>query len=239
MIAGLGIIARPHLPAKSIEEEEPLPSDEQSSPDETELPQKISKKAVRSILPTPETPENEQLATFVSSNHPKESTPSPNSGPNKRRRSNESQISDGSPIIPPHFPPNPDSRADRAGDIFWLNACMEVQRPDGTVHAPDVIVRLMTRKGGIANPWPRLEEGLAAIESMKKDMIDPAEIRRRQEEEDAIIRAKEQRRLANKYLYRPRGQIDKERAERRAALAAQNAKELESTSANTTPQQAS
>jgi hypothetical protein len=109
---------------------------------------------------------------------------------------------------------------------------MEVQHPDGTVHASEVINRLMTRKGGIASRWPRLEEGREAIERAKTETIDLAEIRRRQEEEDAIAGAKEERRLANKRRYRPRGQIDRERAERRAALAAQKAQELENEGAN-------
>ncbi|KAJ4131177.1 hypothetical protein NW768_006719 [Fusarium equiseti] len=81
--------------------------------------------------------------------------------------------------------------------------------------------------GGIARPWPQLEEGLAAIEAMRKEAIDPAEIFRRKEEEEAIARAKEERRLANKRRYRPRGQIDREREERQAALAALKTKALE------------
>ena len=95
----------------------------------------------------------------------------------------------------------------------------------------------MTKKGGVGRPWPQLEEGLAAIEAMKKDTIDPVEIFRRQEEEEAIARAKEERRLANKRRYRPRGQIDRERAERQAALAALKTKELESDGASASPQE--
>lgn len=95
----------------------------------------------------------------------------------------------------------------------------------------------MTRKGGIARLWPQFEEGLAAIEVMKKDTIDPAEIFRRQKEEEVTARAKEERRLANKRRYRPRGQIDRERAERQAALAALKTKESESDGASTNPQE--
>ena len=95
----------------------------------------------------------------------------------------------------------------------------------------------MTKKGGVDRPWPQLEEGLAAIEAMKKDTIDPVEIFRRQEEEEAIARAKEERRLANKRRYRPRGQIDRERAERQAALAALKTKELESDGVSASPQE--
>ncbi|KAM0399980.1 hypothetical protein ACHAQC_003265 [Fusarium culmorum] len=157
-----------------------------------------------------------------------------------RRRSTvhpcESETGDESPIIPPHFPPNPISRPNREADIFWRDACMEVQSPDEPVHAHDVIVRIMTRKGGIARPWPRLEEGLTAIEMMGKDTVDITEILRRQEEEEALAKAKEERRLANKRLYRPRGQIDRERTERRAALAAQKARVPETDRADDTPE---
>ncbi|GKT98221.1 hypothetical protein FLAG1_00944 [Fusarium langsethiae] len=229
----LGIMDRPKMPVKSIEKTESLSSEESPS---LAKPLRIApRKGVQSILPTPETQEHDRSPATPSPNHREELTTFPNDNSVKRRHSNSSQTSDGSLIIPFHFPPNPVSRPDRAADLFWLNACMQVQRPDGTVHAPEVIVWLMTRKGGMASSWPRLEEGLTAVEMMGKDTIDPAEILRRQAEEEAIARAKEERRLANKRRYRPRGQIDKERVERRAALAAQKAQELEKDGADYTP----
>jgi hypothetical protein len=186
------------------------------------------------MIPAAETREVDREATISPTDQRGENSTSPRNSLAKRRLSDDSQAGDENPMIPSHFPPNPIARPDRACDIFWRNACMEVQRPDGSVHAPDVIRRLMTRKGGITRPWPQLEEGLAAIEAMKKDTIDLAEIFRRQEEEEATVRAKEERRLANKRRYRPRGQIDRERAERKAAL---KKKELESDGASTNPQE--
>ncbi|OBS26380.1 hypothetical protein FPOA_00321 [Fusarium poae] len=215
----LGITDRPKVPIKSIEETGSMLSEKSPLPVSTEPPRIAPRKEVCSILPTPETPKQDHSPATSSTDHRKEITSSLSDDPTR--------TSDGSPIIPPHFPPNPDSRSDRAGDLLWLQACMQVQRPDGTVHAPEVIVWLMTRKGGKKSSWPRLKAGLAEVKMMGKVKIDPADILRRQEEEDAIARAKEERRLANKLRYRPRGQIDRERADRRAALASQKAQESE------------
>ncbi|WXC54403.1 hypothetical protein SNK03_000404 [Fusarium graminearum] len=246
-----GTMHKPKVPVKSIEQAEPLlfqetpltkPAEPPRIAPKKEAPKKEAskkeapKKGVRSILPTPETPRHDRSRTTSPKSHHEQVASSPNSKSSNICCSCESDFGDESPIIPPHFPPNPISRPNREADIFWRDACMEVQPPDEPVHAHDVIVRIMTRKGGIARPWPRLEEGLAAIEMMGKDTIDIAEILRRQEEEEAIAKAKEERRLANKRLYRPRGQIDRERTKRRAALAAQKAREPETDPADGTPE---
>ncbi|KAM0503697.1 hypothetical protein ACHAP8_002938 [Fusarium lateritium] len=232
----LGIMNRPKVPIKSIEKTEPVLSEKSSLPDLTETSRKAPRKEVCSILPTPETPKHDHFPATSPTDHREELNSCLNSNATERRCSNSSHTSDESPIIPPHFPPNPVSRPDRASDLFWLHTCMQVRRPDGTVHAPEVIVWLMTRKGGRKSAWPRLEAGLAEIETMGKETINLAEVWRRQEEEDAIARAKEERRLANKRRCRPRGQIDRERAERRAALAAQKAQESERDGVGDNPQ---
>ncbi|CEI63958.1 unnamed protein product [Fusarium venenatum] len=231
----LSIMDKPKVPIKSIEETEPVLSEKSSLPDSIETSRIAPRKESYSILPTPETTKHDHFPATSPTDHLEESISCPNSNATERRCSNTSHTSDESPIIPPHFPPNPVSRPDRTSDLFWLHACMQVRRPDGTVHAPEVIVWLMTRKGGKKSSWPRLEAGLAEIEMMRKDTIDLSEIWRRQEEGDAIARAKEERRMANKRRCRPRGQIDRERAERRAALAAQKAQESEIDGADDTP----
>jgi len=103
---------------------------------------------------------------------------------------------------------------------------MAVQRDDGTVDGFDVVEWLMTRKGGVLNPWPRLDEGRMVVESMGREIIDLDAIHRQQEEEAEVARLKEERRQRNKQRYRPRGQIEKEKAERRAAQEAQQAQDL-------------
>ncbi|EKJ72150.1 hypothetical protein NXS19_000392 [Fusarium pseudograminearum] len=246
-----GTMYKPKVPVKSIEQTEPLlfqetplpsPAEPRQIAPKKEAPKKEAskkeapKKGVRSILPTPETPRHDRSLTTSPTSHHEKVASSPNSKSSNICCSCESETGDESPIIPPHFPPNPISRPSREADIFWRDACMEVQSTDEPVHAHDVIVRIMTRKGGIARSWPRLEEGLAAIKMMGKDTIDIAEILRRQEEEEAIAKAKEERCLANKRLYRPRGQIDRERTKRRAALAAQKARGPETDRADDTPE---
>lgn len=57
---------------------------------------------------------------------------------------------------------------------------------------------------------------------MKSQTIDFADIKRRQAEHDEDIRLKKELRLENKRRYRPRGQINKEKAERRSAAAVLN-----------------
>ncbi|KAM5365464.1 hypothetical protein ACJZ2D_010999 [Fusarium nematophilum] len=116
---------------------------------------------------------------------------------------------------------------DRFAIDLWRQGCRTVQRPDGDIDAGDVISWLMTRKGGINNRWPQLEEGQSAIKNMRKDPIDFEVLTRQPEEMEEAARLKEERRLANKRRYRPRGQVAKERAEKRAAAAAAAAAQAE------------
>ncbi|RSL60880.1 hypothetical protein CEP54_006497 [Fusarium duplospermum] len=118
------------------------------------------------------------------------------------------------------WPPCPDPKANHIGIAQWREGCEAVMRPDGSVDGLDVVNWLMTRRGGVANPWPRLEENQAAVKAMGRQRIDPLKILQQQEEEAEEARLKEERRQANKRRYRPRGQIAKEKAERAAAAAA-------------------
>ncbi|EEU48693.1 uncharacterized protein NECHADRAFT_75072 [Fusarium vanettenii 77-13-4] len=123
-----------------------------------------------------------------------------------------------------NWPPCPITNPDPSGIALWRQGCEAVQRPDGSVDGLDVVNWMMTRRGGLANPWPRLEENQAAVRAMGRQRIDPLKILQQQEEEAEIARLKEERRQANKRRYRPRGQIAKEKAERAAAAAAEKAK---------------
>ncbi|KAF5023958.1 hypothetical protein F66182_3996 [Fusarium sp. NRRL 66182] len=227
------------MPIEQIEEAEQSPTEANTSFDATEVVQSTPRSIStpenqgddRSSTISPPPVQRDLLPTNTHKNLPP-NTESKNS--KKRRRSDESQSSnDGNPTLPAHFPPCPIDRPSREDIVFWRDACRAVQHPDGTVEGLDVVNRLLTRKGGLANPWPRLSEGLRAIDTMRRETIDVSEIRRRQEEEEEILRAKEERRLANKRRYRPRGQIDRERAERRAALAAEQAQEKIQQTGNT------
>ncbi|KAH7273881.1 hypothetical protein FSOLCH5_001246 [Fusarium solani] len=119
-----------------------------------------------------------------------------------------------------NWPPCPITNSDPSGIALWRQGCEAVQRPDGSVDGLDVVNWMMTRRGGVANPWPRLEENRAAVRAMGRQRIDPLKILQQQEEEAEIARLKEERRQANKRRYRPRGQIAREKAERAAAAAA-------------------
>ncbi|RSM18849.1 hypothetical protein CDV31_002367 [Fusarium ambrosium] len=119
-----------------------------------------------------------------------------------------------------NWPPCPYDKADHVGIALWRQGCESCIRPDGTVDGLDVANWLMTRRGGVANPWTRLEENQAAVKAMGRQRIDPLKILQQQEEEARVARLKEERRQANKLRYRPRGQIAKEKAERAAAAAA-------------------
>lgn len=119
-----------------------------------------------------------------------------------------------------NWPPCPITNPDPSGIALWRQGCEAVQRPDGSVDGLDVVNWMMTRRGGVANPWPRLEENRAAVRAMGRQRIDPLKILQQQEEEAEIARLKEERRQANKRRYRPRGQIAREKAERAAAAAA-------------------
>ncbi|KAJ4271666.1 hypothetical protein NW762_000371 [Fusarium torreyae] len=226
---GLRAIVRPRVPVEYSEEAEPSPAETNFSFNADEPTQGMHVQKPSRALPTQahENQGDDRSPTISPTNVHKDLPPTSNNKTQKRRLSNESQKSNEEEnlTLPSHFPPCPIDRPLPRDIAHWRDGCRAVQRPDGTVNSYDVVMWSMTRKGGVANPWPKLDEGLQAIEDMKKDMIDPVEIWRRQQEEDEAARAKEQRRQANKRRYRPRGQIDKERAERRVALAAQQAQE--------------
>lgn len=109
---------------------------------------------------------------------------------------------------------------------FWRDACNAAKDADGNVNGFDAVRYLLMRPGGLGNPTPYLPDDSEAVKNMRKGTIDVDKTRRQQQEEDEIARAKEERRQANKRRYRPRGQVDTERAERKAARAAQKAQEL-------------
>ncbi|KAJ4328273.1 hypothetical protein N0V84_001313 [Fusarium piperis] len=140
---------------------------------------------------------------------------------NKRRNSDETRrTTKTTAAMSENWPPCPITNPDPSGIALWREGCEAVQRPDGSVDGLDVVNWMMTRRGGVANPWPRLEENQAAVRAMGRQRIDPRKILQQQEEEAEIARLKEERRQANKRRYRPRGQIAKEKAERAAAAAA-------------------
>ncbi|KAF4464706.1 hypothetical protein FALBO_8455 [Fusarium albosuccineum] len=216
--------------------EDKLVDETQSPPTETSIASDPAVKPQDTSNTTPSENSNEDdrsstVSTDPNAVFPGLNTVSPNLNPesplisqekpSKRRRSDESQRSNkSSPTLPAHYPPCPMERPGRAGIELWRQGCREVQRPDGTVEGLDVVNWLMTRKGGVANPWPQLNDGLKSISNMRKETIDFNKIARQREEEEEAARLKEERRLANKRRYRPRGQIAKEKAEQRAAAAA-------------------
>lgn len=139
----------------------------------------------------------------------------------KRRNSDEARrTGKTTTAMSDDWPPCPIADPDPSGVALWREGCEAVQRPDGSVDGIDVANWMMTRKGGVANPWSRLEENQAAVKAMGRQRIDPLKILQQQEEEAEAARLKEERRQANKRRYRPRGQIAKEKAERAAAAAA-------------------
>ncbi|KAF4983128.1 hypothetical protein FZEAL_1395 [Fusarium zealandicum] len=215
------IILRAQVPVEHAEEPETSPTDTSTSSAST-----ANTGCDLHTSAVDNTQADDRSAT-VSPPITQQNTPFPPQGKSgKRRRSDESQPSSKeSPTLPPGFPPCPMERPDRAALELWRQGCREVQRQDGTVDGFDVATWLLARKGGAANPWMQLGEGRRAIESMRKETIDFQRIVRQREEDDRVARLKEERRLANKLRYRPRGQIAKEKAERRAAAAAKKAEE--------------
>ncbi|KAM0353648.1 hypothetical protein ACHAPU_001661 [Fusarium lateritium] len=195
------------------------PVEAEPSPQEAEFPQHGAAK------PSQDTLVDDRSSTISPTGIHKD-LPQDLSKPTKRRRSAESESSDELPILPPHFPPCPMDRPTRRGIIVWQDACHAAQDDEGNINPFDVVTYLLTKNGGLANPTPLLPEDSQTLENMRKRIIDPAKIWRRQQEEEEIARAKEERRQANKRRYRPRGQVDRERAERRAALAAKQAQDM-------------
>ncbi|KAJ4169442.1 hypothetical protein NW754_016470 [Fusarium falciforme] len=209
-----------------------------SSKSPTEDDQKVLETAaVLAAMKHQTIPEESSLAVSpVSANNSSSSpeqkpskNPSPNNSSDKKKKKpaataktktskrRNSDMSD-------NWPPCPITNPDPSGIALWRQGCEAVQRPDGSVDGLDVVNWMMTRRGGVANPWPRLEENRAAVRAMGRQRIDSLKILQQQEEEAEIARLKEERRQANKRRYRPRGQIAREKAER-AAAATEKAKE--------------
>ncbi|KAF4997354.1 hypothetical protein FGRMN_3939 [Fusarium graminum] len=203
---------RPQVPIEQIVESEP-------SPQEAKFPKQ------NTALPSKDAPEDDRSSTIsptgIHKDHPQDI-----SKPTKRRHSEESESSNDLPLLPPHFPPCPMNRPNHRGVVVWRDACHAARDTQGNVNPFDVVTYLLTKRGGLANPGPLLPENDQTLENMRKGIIDPAKIWRRQQEEEEIARVKEERRQANKRRYRRRGQVDKERAERRAALAAKQAQDM-------------
>lgn len=210
---------RTQLPVEQPEAAEPSPIETSTPLQEADPPQNSP------VLPVHGGQADDRSSTISPAEVHKDLPPKLNK-PTKRRRSDESRSSDEIPTLPPNFPPCPIERPDRRAVAFWRDACNAAKDADGNVNGFDAVRYLLMRPGGLANPTPFLPEDSEAVKNMRKGTIDLDKIRRRQQEEEEIARAKEERRQANKRRYRPRGQVDRERAERRAALAAQKAQEL-------------
>ncbi|KAM0212155.1 hypothetical protein ACHAPA_007322 [Fusarium lateritium] len=214
-----GKLFRPQLPVEQPEAPEPSPIETSTSSQEADFPQNSP------TLPAQLIQQDDRSPT-ISPAEVHKSLPRKLKKPPKRRRSQESRSSDEIPTLPPNFPPCPIARPDRRAVAFWRDTCNAVKDAEGDVNGFDAVRYLLMRPGGLGNPAPLLPDDSEAVKDMRKDTIDLDKIHRRQQEEEEIARAKEERRQANKRRYRPRGQVDRERAERRAALAAQKAQEL-------------
>ncbi|KAF4340470.1 hypothetical protein FBEOM_5597 [Fusarium beomiforme] len=226
---GSRTVSRPKLSIEPAENAEPslaetdssshLSDDARSSPIQESTP----------LSPVKDTCDDDGSSTISPTVCTKGLLPVPRNAAPHKRSSDDSQSSKESPEIPPlpaHFPPHPRERPTREEIALWREACLAVQHEDGTVEDFEVVGWIMMRKGGILNSWSRLDEARMAVESMRRDTIDIDAIRRQQEEEAEIARLKEDRRQRNKRRYRPRRQIEKEKAERLAARAAQQVQEL-------------
>lgn len=210
---------RTQLPVEEPEAVEPTPIETSTSSQEADSPQNSP------ALPAHGIQGDDRSSTISPAEVHKDLPPRLNK-PTKRRRSDESRSSDEIPTLPPNFPPCPIARPDSRAVAFWRDACNAAKDADGNVNGFDAVRYLLMRPGGLGNPTPYLPDDSEAVKNMRKGTIDVDKIRRRQQEEDEIARAKEERRQANKRRYRPRGQVDRERAERKAARAAQKAQEL-------------
>ncbi|KAH6960892.1 hypothetical protein DER45DRAFT_592991 [Fusarium avenaceum] len=214
-----GNLFRTQLPVEKPEAVEPTPIETSTSSQEADSPQNSP------TLPAQGIQGDDRSSTISPAEVHKDLPPRLNK-PTKRRRSDESRSSDEIPTLPPNFPPCPIARPDSRAVAFWRDACNAAKDADGNVNGFDAVRYLLMRPGGLGNPTPYLPDDSEAVKNMRKGTIDVDKIRRQQQEEDEIARAKEERRQANKRRYRPRGQVDTERAERKAARAAQKAQEL-------------
>ncbi|RSL98481.1 hypothetical protein CEP52_010313 [Fusarium oligoseptatum] len=176
----------------------------------------------RSLTVSPTPPPNKSSSS-PDEKTSKDPSPSNTSGKKKKKPASAAKTKTSkrrNSDMTANWPPCPYDKADHVGIALWRQGCESCIRPDGTVDGLDVANWLMTRRGGVANPWTRLEENQAAVKAMGRQRIDPLKILQQQEEEARVARLKEERRQANKLRYRPRGQIAKEKAERAAAAAA-------------------
>ncbi|KAH7256737.1 hypothetical protein BKA59DRAFT_450814 [Fusarium tricinctum] len=192
-------LLRTQLPAEEPEAVEPTPIETSTSSQEADSPQDSP------TLPPHGTQGDDRSSTISPAKVHKDLPPILNK-PTKRRRSDESRSSDEIPTLPPNFPPCPIERPDSRAVAFWRDACNAAKDADGNVSGFDAVRYLLMRPGGLGNPTPYLPDDSEAVKNMRKGTIDVDKIQRRQQEEDEIARAKEERRQANKRRYRPRGQ---------------------------------
>ncbi|KAF9766107.1 hypothetical protein IL306_001509 [Fusarium sp. DS 682] len=238
---GSRTVSRPKLSIEPVESFEPSPAETDSSSHLSDDVRGSPMQENTPLSPVKDTCDDDRSSTISPTVCTKGLLPVPRNASPHKRGSDDSQGTKESPesleipSLPAHFPPHPRERPTREEIALWREACLAVQHDDGTIDEFEVVGWIMTRKGGILNPWSRLDEARMAVESMRRETIDIDEIRRQQEEEAEIARLKEERRQRNKRRYRPRGQIEREKAER---LAAQQAQDLaKKTSCTVTPEQ--
>ncbi|KAF5585602.1 hypothetical protein FPANT_7445 [Fusarium pseudoanthophilum] len=230
---GSRAVPRPQLSIEPVEDVVASSTDTNSPPDSSDDTREPYVQEDTPLTPVKDTSDDERESTISPAINTKGLLPIPKIRSPERHGSDddsqsgkESPISSETPSLPDHFPPCPREQPSRQEIALWREGCMAVQRGDGSVDGFDVVDWLMTRKGGVLNPWPTLDEGRMVVESMGREMLDLDAIHRRQEEEAEVARLKEERRQRNKRRYRPRGQIEKEKAQRRAAQEAQQAQDL-------------
>ncbi|KAF5605550.1 uncharacterized protein FSUBG_6471 [Fusarium subglutinans] len=229
---GSRAVPRPQLSIEPAEDVVTSPTEMNSPPDSSDDAREPYVQEDTPLTPVKDTCDDERESTISPTINTKGLLPIPKIRSPERNGSDDSQsgkespVSSETPSLPDHFPPCPRERPTRQEIALWREGCMAVQRGDGTVDGFDVVNWMMTRKGGVLNPWPTLDEGRMAVESMGREIIDLDAIHRQQEEEAEVARLKEERRQRNKRRYRPRGQIEKEKAERRAAQEARQAQDL-------------
>ncbi|KAF4954648.1 hypothetical protein FGADI_5115 [Fusarium gaditjirri] len=229
---GSRAVPRPQLSIEPAEIVATSPTEMNSPPHSSDDTRELYIQESTPLTPVKDSCDDDTSSTISPTINTKGLLPIPKNHSPERSSSDDSQSgkeSPGSPetfSLPAHFPPCPRERPTRQEVALWHEGCMAVQRGDRTVDGFDVVDWLMTRKGGVLNPWPSLDEGRMAVESMGREIIDLDAIHRQQEEEAEVARLKEERRQRNKRRYRPRGQIEKEKAKRRAAQDAQDAQDL-------------
>ncbi|KAF5617545.1 hypothetical protein F52700_12543 [Fusarium sp. NRRL 52700] len=230
---GSRAVPRLQLSIEPAEDVVTSPAEMNSPPDSSDDARETYVQEGTPLTPVKDTCDDERELTISPTINTKGLLPIPKIRSPERHGSDDSQNGKESPVrsetpsLPDHFPPYPRERPTRQEIALWREGCMAVQRGDGSVDGFDVVEWLMTRKGGVLNPWPMLDEGRVVVESMRREIIDLDAIRGQQEEEAEVARLKEERRQRNKRRYRPRGQIEKEKAERRAARAAQQAQQAQ------------